>query len=333
MEKPTFNEEDQFFFADGCRNLVAAANKGELVLHAIGRYGYPGERIPDNELEGLSSVGVWDAKKAQTWGLPTHRNEGVEFSYMSTGHISIKVDNQDHVLNFGECFITRPWQPHQVGAPFVTAGRLIWLILDLGVRRPHQEWVWPPWVVLSKNDADELTLFLRQNERGCWKISPEMIQSFEKIAATMESNSGSTSYSNIKVWINVLLLQWLELFRSQDIILTESLTNTSRSVQQFLDEVRDTLDRPWQVQSMADACGLGVTQFTHYVKALTNRSPSRYLLDHRMRLAKKLLSETPPKSIDVISSKCGYSSTRYFSSVFSEYYGTTPLQYTPEAEG
>ena len=30
--------------------------------------------------------------------------------------------------------------------------KLHWFIIDLGVRKPQQEWVWPDWVILSIDD-------------------------------------------------------------------------------------------------------------------------------------------------------------------------------------
>ena len=72
---PTFQSKKQIFYADSCLPLMNAAGRGEVVLHAIGRHGYPGDRIAPRILPGLSSAGCWDAVRAQTWGHPQHRNE------------------------------------------------------------------------------------------------------------------------------------------------------------------------------------------------------------------------------------------------------------------
>jgi hypothetical protein len=49
-----------------------------------------------------------------------------------------------------------------LGSPNIGIGRLHWLIIDLGVRYPNQEWVWPDWIILDRADLQELTKIIRQ---------------------------------------------------------------------------------------------------------------------------------------------------------------------------
>ena len=101
-------------------------------------------------LSGLKTVGFWDADHDQAWGLDWHRNEGLELTFLETGTLAFSVDATRCQLHPNDLTITRPWQPHRVGNPAVSAGRLHWLILDLGVRRPHQTWQWPKWLILTR---------------------------------------------------------------------------------------------------------------------------------------------------------------------------------------
>ena len=108
-----------------------------------------GAKAPPHTLPGVKSLGFWDADHRQDWGLDWHRNEGIELTLLESGRLPFSVDGQDLDLKPGDLTITRPWQLHRVGRPHVTACRLHFLILDVGVRRPHQRWKWPPWLVLS----------------------------------------------------------------------------------------------------------------------------------------------------------------------------------------
>ena len=56
--------------------------------------------------------------------------------------------------------ITRPWEVHKVGGPFIGMGKFYWIILDLDVRRPHQNWSWPDWIILAPKDLISLSYFL-----------------------------------------------------------------------------------------------------------------------------------------------------------------------------
>ena len=65
------------YHADTCLPLVDAVKRGKVKFKALARYTYPGDRLSEDTM-GLSSVGYWDAKEPQDWGLDWHRNEGIE---------------------------------------------------------------------------------------------------------------------------------------------------------------------------------------------------------------------------------------------------------------
>ena len=94
----TFNDAGKHFVADTCQPLVAAAQAGSVQLCAAGRGGYPGRRLPPEELEGLHSISFWNAGNNQDWGLPPHRNEGVEISYLASGQTHITIEGHERTL-------------------------------------------------------------------------------------------------------------------------------------------------------------------------------------------------------------------------------------------
>ena len=169
-----FEAGDERYRADNCAALIAAEAAGEVALAALARGSYPGRRLPQGVLPQVSTIGFWDASHDQTWGLGEHRNEGIEITYLANGRLGFRVDGQRYPLTPGNLTITRPWQPHSVGDPAVASSRLYWLILDVGVRQPHQAWNWPSWLVLSKADLRELTTLLRENEHPVWSGTPEI---------------------------------------------------------------------------------------------------------------------------------------------------------------
>lgn len=329
---PAFHEKQGLFYSDCCAPVVAAANTGEIDLSAWGRYGYPGERLPDDSLAGLSSVGSWNASSPQSWGLCEHRNEGIEFTFLFTGKIGVAVDGKPRPMGFDQMLVTRPWQPHQLGSPNLPAHHLAWLILDVGVRRPHQPWKWPAWIILEPSDLSELTDFLRQNEQPLWSASPEIRRSFEAITQVLRIHPLQRGLSAMRVEVNALLLRVLEFFRKKDISLTESLTGAERSVEQFLAELIGTLDRSWTVDQMAESCGLGVTRFVHYVRQLTNLSPAEFLLQHRLESACLLLRQAHGETSGAIARRCGFASSQHFTRVFHRRFGCTPGEYRRREE-
>ncbi len=327
---PIYRSDDQTIRADNCDSLIEAASKRAVRLEALIHGHYPGSPLPAGVLPGLKTVGFWDAECAQNWGLPWHRNEGIEITFLETGRLGFAVDHRKCELRADDVTITRPWQLHRVGDPYVDAGRLIWLIIDVGVRRPNQRWKWPPWVMLSKADLDQLTSLLRHTERPVWRASPEIRRCFQQIAETIEMERNGSGISRLTIRLNDLMLLILELFRKQDVSLDPSLSTSRRTVELFLMDLRSHADHlaiAWTVQEMADSCGLGITQFVHHTRRLVNMSPMHYLNYWRLEHAARMLREDLRKTVTDIAVSCGFSSSQYFATAFTAKYGLPPTEY------
>ena len=329
--RPNYQEAGKRYLADNCRPLIEAAKSGHITLHALGRAGYPGIRLGTNRLPGLCSVGYWNAGPGQKWGLPLHRNEGIEISFLASGRTAIALGKDAHVLSHDELMITRPWQPHQIGNPHIGACKLIWLIIDVGVRRPHQTWKWPDWMVLDRADMEMLTRFLRQNEQYIWQATDQMRRAFLSIAQALEAGAPVISTSRLAVSINELLLALLEVFQRENIPLRETLVSAERTVDMFLKELAGSLDHPWTLESMAESCRLGVTQFVHYFRSQTNLTPARYLSCARVQKACEMLACEPNATITDIGYACGFSSSQYFTNVFRQQMHRSPREYRASA--
>ncbi len=152
-----YQEQGKTFTADRCKSLINAVEQGKTQLNALARVGYPGKALRINELPGLLTIGYWDAIGDQDWGLETHLNEGIELIFMETGGTEFAVNKDKFQLKPGSLTVARPWQPHSLGNPNIGAGRLHWIILDVGVRRHHQKWNWPEWFILSPEVIKKLT--------------------------------------------------------------------------------------------------------------------------------------------------------------------------------
>lgn len=330
---PIYEEHGRKYQADACEPVVRAARSGEARLVTLARGQYPGRRLPRGGLVGVKTIGYWDADHDQTWGLPLHRNEGIELTFLERGHLDFVADGQAYRLQPDDLTVTRPWQQHQVGDPNVAAGRLHWLILDVGVRRPDQPWRWPPWLVLTREDRQQLTHILRHNEQPVWPATAEIRRSFHQIGVAVEQGQSGGSLSRLAVRLNELLLLILEMFRHRRVPLDESLSATRRSVQLFLADLRQTpahLAEEWTLRRMAASCGLGTTRFVSYTKQLTNMTPNQYLNHCRLETAARLLKEQPDLSITQVALACGFSSGQYFSTAFRRQHRCTPRAYRAE---
>jgi AraC-like DNA-binding protein len=324
---PIYQEQGKTYEADTCRPVTAAVEAGQLRHVALVHGHYPGRRLPNNALPGVKCLGYWDTDHRQNWGLDWHRNEGIELTFLASGRLGFAVGDQEFQLQAGDLTFTRPWQLHRVGDPEVGVGRLYFLILDVGVRRPHQAWRWPPWIVLTAEDLRQLTTILRHNEQPVWHATPDVARCFARIGTAAEASQEGGSISNLTVQINQLFLSLLEMLRCQEVRLDESLSSVRRTVELFWTDLCQNLDHlglEWTVRGMARRCGMGVTNFIHHSKQLVNMTPIQYLNHCRLAAAARLLKEEPDRSITEVAMACGFASSQYFATLFGRSFGVPP---------
>lgn len=314
--------------ADTCENLKAAKARGEL-FHAAYAHGcYPGVKMPPKMLPELCVACVWDANKDQLWGLPTHRNEGIEFGCLTRGNLDFIVEGMPYKLKAGDLTITRPWQPHQVGNPLIKASRMHWLILDVGVRRPNDLWKWPNWINFAPDDLLKLTRLLSHNEQVVWPGNKNIERCFEKIAEYVETTkTPEAAQTRLQLYVNELFLEVFEMLQKTNVELNARLSSARRSVEMFLHGLAEHADYPWTLEDMARHCNLGRSRFAHYCKRITNMTAAEYLTHCRIQKAKTLLVNNPDKTILDIALDCGFDSSQYFATVFRKKTGQTPSQF------
>jgi len=319
--------DEENYYPDTCSSLGQAWKDGHVELQALVRGAYPGHLLKDNELEGIKSIGYWNSEKMQNWGLDWHRNEGIELCLLETGNLPFLLNDQQYELEPNSLTITRPWILHKLGTPNIGFCKLHWFIIDLGARQPHQDWVWPDWVILSKDNLEELTRILRLNEQPVWQVGDEMKRCFAQIGRMAKHHEKEHFDSRIKIYLNEVLILLLEMLKKDKPLLNDALIESKRSVSIFLKSLEDDLANYWTVNNMAKHCGLGVTQFSKHCYQLTNCTPVNYINKLRLRKAKKLIAENPRNTITSIAFDCGFSSNQYFTKLFKSHFKETPQHF------
>ncbi len=325
--RSTFRTDRELFHADTCESLKRAAASGKLRFEAISGRGYPGTHLPHNELKELCMAGFWNAPSQQDWGLGWHCNEGIEIGYLSAGRLPFAVGQKSLTVSPGELTITRPWQRHRIGNPNMPACHYSWIILDVGVRRPNQPWKWPKWLLLPKSGLDRHTEMLRHNEDPVWHGDRRIGDCFSRLDTTVARGAGETNLARLKIAINELLVMLTELLESRNPQLDATLPSSERTVNLFLESLSRRLDEPWTLDSMANACGLGRSQFSTLCRKLVNLTPITYLGQLRVENAASLLAADPHMSVTEIAFRCGFQSSQYFAKVFRERHNFTPSEF------
>jgi AraC family L-rhamnose operon regulatory protein RhaS len=336
MKRPVaFRSPNELFHADSCEPLKQAALAGSVRLAALGRGSYPGARLPKNDLREVCLTGYWDAAKDQAWGLGWHRNEGLELSFVEAGQVPFALeDGRNYLLEPGTLTITRPWQRHRVGNPHVQASRFHWLIIDVGVRRPNQPWVWPAWLLYPRRGLQRLTTMLRQNEQPVWRADEEIARCFRRLGkAAAQGAVNPEAIARLKILINELIIALAEMLERRKPRLDEKLPSSERAIRLFLQDLPRRLDEPWTLETMAENCGLGRSRFATCCRQIINVSPIEYLTRCRVDAAAALLDQEPAQSITDIAFACGFQSSQYFATVFRQRLGCSPREWRENRAG
>jgi AraC-like DNA-binding protein len=331
LDPPEFVTPFGTFVADTCAPLRASGESGEIGLWGYGRGSYPGAAMPPDVLPQLKSAGTWEITSDQPWGLDWHRNEGIEFTCVSAGAVPFSCEGEDFDLNAGNITVTRPWQLHRVGRPNVSSSTLTWFILDVEVRRPNQEWVWPSWLPIPAPDLARLTELLSLNERPVWRASKTLLSAVTTLERTLRGQV-SQPMARIATSVSEIFIELRDLLEQHDPVLDPYLSSTERTVHLFLARLRERTQEQWSVDRMAEECGLGRTRFVHYCKKMVNLTPLEYLSLLRVEQAKHLLVNTDLLISDV-AQLCGFQSSQYFSTSFRRVTGLQPAQLRRERVG
>ena len=179
MVKPTYKLDELRFEIDNCLPQISAVENNKIELHALTHGNYPGKRLKAEQIPAISSMGFLHVVGEQDWGIKAHRNEGIEICLQENGSNILTVDGNEYKIPAKTVTVTRPWQLHQVGSPNLGPGRLHWIILDVGVRRPNQPWQWPSWCVLTEDDKKELEQLLMENEHPAWQANNDILIAFK----------------------------------------------------------------------------------------------------------------------------------------------------------
>ncbi len=330
LNAPIYQGHKARFKIDTCAPQSAAVRGGKIQMHALSKGHYPGILLKPEQLPGITSIGFWNGAGAQDWGLEAHRNEGLEICFLETGAMAFSVEMKHFELRSGHFTITRPWQLHKLGAPNIGPGKLHWLIFDVGVRRPSQDWRWPRWVTLTEADKTELTRKLRHNENAVWQSSPELGAAFRGLSDGVMKWDNPHVESRMLTLLNQLLLGILTALTAQQKHQNPELTSRRRTVELFLRDLAENAAssrEPWTLDTMAEHCGMGITAFSKYCRELVNNGPVEYLNQCRLNRAARQLMENRALPVTEIAFQNGFNSSQYFATAFRQRFKLTPRAY------
>lgn len=324
------NMQQAPFLADDCQPLRKAVARGEVSMWARVRGQYPGTQMPADALPGLRTIGFWDAVGPQSWGLPMHRNEGIEICYLLSGETVFATDHEERILRPGEITITRPWQRHRLGDPNIRPCRMFWVIIDVENPQGDEHWEFPEWIAPDLASRRELLRIYRANQ--CCHLVDTMrsLQSVLGECCGLLPAAGPLEVAHLSCIVNHLICTVALMLAKDGGKRHADPHDFDRTVHGFfrgLEASMESAAEPWTVSSMARACRVGPTYLTASCKQLFNATPSDHLIHIRLAHAANALRADHSRKIIDIAFDAGFNSSQHFATRFRQQYGMTPGAY------
>lgn len=316
--------------ADDCSPLIAAAERGEVELTALSRGQYPGTKLKHGVLPGLRTIGYWSAVGSQSWGLPVHRNEGIEICYMLNGETAFGTDHGSWTLRSGDIAVTRPWQRHYLGDPYIRPCKLFWMILDVESSQEHAIWEFPDWVGADAKSRRELLRIFRKSKSCYLADTDKLFGQFMRETCEKLSDDGSLQVAQLANRMNSLLLTVAEGLNRSIEGPAQDHSGFDQTIRQFFEGLEASVEKaaePWTVSSMAHVCRVGKSYLTASSKRIYNATPAEQLTYTRLAHARIMLSREPNRSITEVAFTTGFNSSQYFANQFKKHIGLTPGNY------
>jgi len=275
-------------------------------VHAgSGREDYYGKRLLLPEVRHLG----WDAyTKAQPEGLGEHRHaEGWEICYLVRGQVEWWVGEERHRVSGGQCYITRPDEPHGGVDRVMHPCELYWLQVRLPPEHPLPDLAHEAGLALERAFAAMAT--------RVFNASPLIMQWFERILEEHRHPDGQSVLA-ARGALHLLLCEVARALEQKP-----STRAISEPVQRAMALLTARPDRAPSVTAVAKAVGLGPSRFHERFVTEVGATPLEFLTRHRIELAQRqLLAGT---SISDAATMLGFT-REYFTNVFRKVTGMSP---------
>ncbi len=256
-----------------------------------------------------------------------HRNPGMEIVLVEQGHLDWAVEQRPEVLNPGSVFFTLPWQVHGSLTLQEPRNRIFFVLFPLNqLDRPAGNHLGlPPSLGFSSEEEEMLGRILVPARRHSWPASTLLKELFPKLVRRLDGTSEIDAMA-ARSLLRALVVELAGIVSQAATGPGCRLPESTRRVERFLASLFGTLDHPWTLDGMADACSVKRTQLANLCKQLSGYPPMLYLSRIRFEKACELLRETE-KSITDIAFECGYNSSQYFAETFKGFSRMTPSDY------
>lgn len=256
--------------------------------------------------------------------FPLHWHDDFELIYCAAGQIQVTLWGRAYALCAGDLVVVLPHAVHSIEQTGTAGGKYFNILFH------------PSLFQGSENDlcyGKYVLPFLKgEKTMECFHpaASPFNQTVTPCVLSLLEHRKDSYSTHELLIKSNLFLLLHHMNQHSTAAGDSGALHLSYSRIKNALYHVQKFYDHEISIKTAAEQCGFSESHFMKLFKELTGMSFNAYLVDYRLGLAAKQLSETTLKVID-IAENCGFHSQSYFNRAFQKKYQQTPLAYRKAA--
>jgi len=245
-----------------------------------------------------SSYSCWRPKGCDDWLL----------IYTEAGAGRLVSPQGTSITRPGDVVLYAPHEPQDYAtAPDAGRWHLLWTHF---VPKPH----WQAWLHWPVGENGLKLLRLEKNEvRGDFRAAMRRMIQLATRPLPIAADLAMLALEEALLWAK------LAAFQDQWVTMDD---RARKAINYLATHFRE----PFLLDDLARHCGLSVSRLAHLFKEQTGISPQRFLEQHRMQLASRLLRMTD-FTVTEVAGEVGYADPFYFSNRFRRYSGKSPNQF------
>ncbi len=225
--------------------------------------------------------------------------------FITGGYCIAKIDGHTYTLNRGDMLFYRPGEPQLY-------------IFEQNVKCSSF------WIHFTGTGVPEMVANAGLSTGNVFHLGDLSAIETTHIRMIVETQSKQRGYEQFT-------LSYMQLILA---LIYRALPVNERSNEAITDErmasVLNVMERlyylDFDIDYYANFCGIGRDRFMHLFKEAVGLPPKKYIINVRIKNAKRMLSTTG-LPVGEIASRCGFHDPLYFSRVFRSYTGVSPLKY------
>ena len=232
----------------------------------------------ETQVPGVQVLAHHQMTKAISPLVEHYHKDCFEFTFMDEGVFNFHINTHDYRMVGGDIFIAFPNESHSTNFYPLSCGEIYWF--QLNISSPEN------FLFLEKKAAASLIHRLLNLDMHVYEDNSGKLRSFLKMAFQLAVNFENP----------YLTASYLTLFLNELTHTHPKQRTLSREIYNSLEYIEDHIYTDISLEYLAHSIGLSESHFKLRFKQEIGMSPSRYISNKKMNIAKDLLLEGSSKT-------------------------------------